>query len=56
VYEVTDDIAQYPDGYTAIVDKSTVPIVTVRQVHRINSTANPDADFVFALNPGFFSH
>ena len=53
VYAAAEDIAQYLDGYTVIVDKSTVPVGTARQVHRIISTTNPDADFDVASNPEF---
>jgi UDPglucose 6-dehydrogenase len=36
-----------------IVDKSTVPVGTARQVKRIISEENPDADFDVASNPEF---
>ena len=35
VYATASDIAQYLAGYTVIVDKSTVPVGTARQVKRI---------------------
>ena len=41
------------DGYTVVVDKSTVPVGTARQVSRIISETNPDADFDVASNPEF---
>ena len=50
VYAAAEEIAGYLDSYTVIVDKSTVPVGTARQVHRIISTANPDADFDVASN------
>ena len=53
VYAAAEEIAGYLDGYTVIVDKSTVPVGTARQVHRIISTTNPDADFDVASNPEF---
>ncbi|MGB5276764.1 MAG: UDP-glucose/GDP-mannose dehydrogenase family protein, partial [Gammaproteobacteria bacterium] len=53
VYAAAEEIARYLNGYTVIVDKSTVPVGTARQVHRIISTTNPDADFDVASNPEF---
>ena len=41
VYEAAKQIAQHLSGYTVIVDKSTVPVGTARQVKRIISEANP---------------
>jgi len=40
-------------GYTVIVDKSTVPVGTAREVNRIIKKTNPDADFDVASNPEF---
>ena len=53
VYAAASDIAQHLAGYTVIVDKSTVPVGTARQVKRIISEANPEADFDVASNPEF---
>ena len=53
VYAAAEEIAGYLNGYTVIVDKSTVPVGTARQVHRVISQANPDADFDVASNPEF---
>jgi len=53
IYAATKDIARYLDGYTVIVDKSTVPVGTARQVHRILSEENPGADFNVVSNPEF---
>ena len=53
VYAAAEEIAGYLEGYTVIVDKSTVPVGTARQVHRIISKTNPDADFDVASNPEF---
>ena len=53
VYAAAEELAGYLKGYTVIVDKSTVPVGTARQVHRIISSANPDADFDVASNPEF---
>jgi len=53
VYAAVEEVAAYLNGYTVIVDKSTVPVGTARQVSRIISKANPDADFDVASNPEF---
>ena len=53
VYEAAKQIARHLSGYTVIVDKSTVPVGTARQVKRIISETNPDADFDVASNPEF---
>lgn len=53
VYAAAKQIAQHLSGYTVIVDKSTVPVGTARQVERIISEENPDADFDVASNPEF---
>jgi len=53
VYAAAEEIAGYLEGYTVIVDKSTVPVGTARQVARIIQKTNPDADFNVASNPEF---
>ncbi len=53
IYEATKEVAGHLAGYTIIVDKSTVPVGTARQVARIISETNPDADFDVASNPEF---
>ena len=53
VYEAARQIARHLSGYTVIVDKSTVPVGTARQVERIIREENPDADFDVASNPEF---
>ena len=53
VYAAAADIANHLQGYTVIVDKSTVPVGTARQVARIISEKNPTADFDVASNPEF---
>lgn len=53
VYAAAEEIAGYLKGYTVIVDKSTVPVGTARQVARIIRKANSDADFDVASNPEF---
>ncbi len=53
VYAAAEEVAGYLNGYTVIVDKSTVPVGTARQVARIIKKTNPDADFDVASNPEF---
>ncbi len=53
IYEASREIARHLKGYTVIVDKSTVPVGTARQVARIISEVNPEADFDVASNPEF---
>ena len=53
VYEAARQIAGHLDGYTVVVDKSTVPVGTARQVERIIHEENPEADFDVASNPEF---
>ena len=53
VYQAVQNIAPLLDGYTVIVDKSTVPVGTARNVKRLILEANPEADFDVASNPEF---
>lgn len=53
VYDVARELAADLEGYTVIVDKSTVPVGTARQVTRIINENNPDADFDVVSNPEF---
>lgn len=53
IYAAAREVAEYLEGYTVIVDKSTVPVGTARQVARIISETNPSADFDVASNPEF---
>ncbi len=53
VFEAAKEIAPHLTGYTVIVDKSTVPVGTARQVARIIKETNPKADFDVASNPEF---
>ena len=53
VYQAARDIAPYLKGYTVIVDKSTVPVGTARDVKRIVAEVNPGAEFDVASNPEF---
>lgn len=53
IYEASKEIAPFLQGYTVIIDKSTVPVGTARQVARIIKEVNPEADFDVASNPEF---
>jgi UDPglucose 6-dehydrogenase len=53
VYAGAREVAGHLKGYTVIVDKSTVPVGTARQVARIVREENPAADFDVASNPEF---
>jgi len=53
VYAAATQVARHLKGYTLIVDKSTVPVGTAREVKRVIREANPEADFDVASNPEF---
>ena len=53
IYEAAKEIALHLNDYTVVVDKSTVPVGTARQVARIIRQENPAADFDVASNPEF---
>lgn len=53
IFEASREIAEYLEDYTVIVDKSTVPVGTARQVSRIIQEVNPAANFDVASNPEF---
>lgn len=53
VYDAAKQIGAHLSGYTVVVNKSTVPVGTARQVSRLISEANPDADYSVASNPEF---
>ncbi len=53
VYDAAREVAALLQGYTILIDKSTVPVGTARQVARIVSEVNPDADFDVVSNPEF---
>ncbi len=53
VYEAARQLAPHLEGTTVVVNKSTVPVGTARQVARIISEAHPHADFDVASNPEF---
>ena len=53
VYEAAEKIAKNLDGYTVIVNKSTVPVGTGTEVKNIIKKINPDALFDVVSNPEF---
>lgn len=53
VYSAARQVARHLRGYTVVVDKSTVPVGTAREVARIIREENPVADFDVASNPEF---
>ncbi len=53
IYEAAREIAQFLTGYTLVVNKSTVPVGTARQIARIIRETNANADFDIASNPEF---
>jgi len=53
VYEAARQLAAHLKDYTVVVNKSTVPVGTARQVARIISGVNPKAAFDVASNPEF---
>ncbi|NPA95762.1 MAG: UDP-glucose/GDP-mannose dehydrogenase family protein, partial [Thermodesulfobacteria bacterium] len=53
IYEAAKELAPHLKDYTVVIDKSTVPVGTARQVARIIRETNPEADFDIASNPEF---
>ena len=53
VYDAARRIAPLLRGYSVVVDKSTVPIGTARQIRRIIAETSPEADVDIASNPEF---
>jgi UDPglucose 6-dehydrogenase len=53
VYAAAEEVAAHLEGYTVIVDKSTVPVGSAREVMHVVRKANPNADFDVASNPEF---
>ncbi len=53
IYAAARELAPYLTGYTVIIDKSTVPVGTARQVARLIREENPTADFDVVSNPEF---
>jgi UDPglucose 6-dehydrogenase len=53
VYDAAREIASSLDGFTVIVNKSTVPVGTGDEVERIVREMRPDAEFSVVSNPEF---
>ncbi|EZP69698.1 UDP-glucose 6-dehydrogenase [Sphingomonas paucimobilis] len=53
VYAAAEEIANNLEGFTVIVNKSTVPVGTGDEVERIIREANPAAQFAVVSNPEF---
>ena len=53
IYAAAKEIAAHIGGYTVIVDKSTVPVGTAKEVEGIIREVNAGADFDVASNPEF---
>jgi UDPglucose 6-dehydrogenase len=53
IYEAARELARHIQSYTVIINKSTVPVGTARQVSRIIKEINPQADFDVVSNPEF---
>ena len=53
IYDAAREIAPLLQGYSVIVNKSTVPVGTARQVERVIRETNPEAHFDVASNPEF---
>jgi UDPglucose 6-dehydrogenase len=53
IFDAARELAPYLENYTVIIDKSTVPVGTARQVERIIREINPAADFDVVSNPEF---
>ena len=53
VYAASEEIAPLIDGYTVIVNKSTVPVGTAKEVYNLIAQKNPQAHFDVVSNPEF---
>ena len=53
VYGAAEEIAAAMEGHTVIVNKSTVPVGTGREVEEIIARVRPDADCDVVSNPEF---
>jgi len=53
VLAAAKQVAAHLQGYTAIVNKSTVPVGTAQEVHNVIQTANNSAKFDVISNPEF---
>lgn len=53
LFQAARDIAPHIDGFTVVVNKSTVPVGTAERVTRIIADLAPNADYTVASNPEF---
>lgn len=53
VYSAAEEIAKNIKDYIVVVNKSTVPVGTAKEVERIIKDTKPDAEFDVASNPEF---
>lgn len=53
VWEVAETIAKQINGYKVIVNKSTVPIGTAKEMKKFIKERNPEAEFSVVSNPEF---
>lgn len=53
VYGAAREVARHLRDYTVVIDKSTVPVGTARQVSRIIREENPDVEVEVVSNPEF---
>lgn len=53
VHQVAKEIGEAMNGYTVVVNKSTVPIGTAEEVTAIINSVNPNAEFTVVSNPEF---
>ncbi|WGM31975.1 UDP-glucose/GDP-mannose dehydrogenase family protein [Brevundimonas sp. NIBR11] len=53
VYAAAEEIAGLVQGFTVVVNKSTVPVGTGDEVEAIIRRVNPEADFAVVSNPEF---
>jgi UDPglucose 6-dehydrogenase len=53
VYSAAREVAEFLDGYTVIVIKSTVPVGTGDEVDKIMREVSPDVEFDVVSNPEF---
>ncbi len=53
IYQAAKEVAHHLKDYTVVVDKSTVPVGTARQVSRIIKETNSAVDIDVASNPEF---
>jgi len=53
VFAAAEEVAKALTGYTVVVDKSTVPVGTAREVERRIRAVRPEAEFDVVSNPEF---